>query len=132
MDPRENRSPDPRRVRRRIAVIALLAVLGATVYGDNRGLSPSGVASSVTGALRIGECLGRAASGFSRIVGDAATLGVLSGTVLSPMDPRLRHSILASVEGIREVCTSRPADPPVARCANRNLPAKKPVRCTRA
>jgi hypothetical protein len=120
------------RLGRRVLVVALAVILGATVYGDNRGFDRSGVASPVSGALRLGEDLGRTASGISRIAGEAVTLGVLYGTVLSRMDPGVRRSILAAVDEIREVCTGRPVAPLVSRCTAKKVPAKKAVRCARA
>jgi hypothetical protein len=132
MDRHHHAFPGRRRFRRRMGMIALAAVLGTTVYGDNHGLARSDVVSPVSRALGIGESLGRAASGFSRIAGEAAALGVLYGTVLSPMDPRVRRSILAAIDGIREVCTGRSAELPVSRCAARHPRAPKSVRCNRA
>ena len=124
--------PDRPRFRRRAAVIALAAILGATVYGDNGGFRRSPAVSPAAGALRIGATFGRAASAVARVARDAATLGILSGTVLAHMDPGVRRSILEAVNEIREVCSGRPPAPPATRCAVRKAPGKAPVRCSRA
>jgi len=120
------------RLGRRILVVALAVILGATVYGDNRGIGSAAIALPVSGAPTIREGLGRTISGLTRIVGETATLGILYGTVLSSLDPGVRRSILAAVHEVREVCTVRPAEPPVIRCAAKNPRAKKLARCTRA
>jgi hypothetical protein len=120
------------RLGRRILVVALAVILGATVYGDNRGIGSRAIAAPASGAPTIREGLDRTVSGLTRVVRETATLGILYGTVLSSMEPGVRHSILAAVHEVREVCTVRPTEPPVIRCAAKNLRAKKPVRCTRA
>ena len=110
--------------RRKGAALALAAIVGSTVYGDNRGAR---AASDTDG---FGRAVGRVASGWFRTAEEVASIGILSGTVLSRMDPGVRRTILAAVEGVREACTGR-TKPKVSRCA---LPrsAKKPVRCSRA
>jgi hypothetical protein len=134
MDRREEDFPVRNRLGRRIGVVALAAIVGATVYGDNRGYLASATTDPVSsGALQVGASLGGAVSGLARTAQDAVTLGILSGTVLARMEPGVRRSILAAVEGLREVCTGRPAPPSsVSRCTARDARAKTPVRCTRA
>jgi hypothetical protein len=110
--------------KRKSAAIALAAILGSTVYGDNPG------ARGAAGTGGFGRAVGRVASEWFRTAEEAASIGILSGTVLSRMDPGVRRSILAAVEGVREVCTRR-TKPKVSRCALPH-PTKKPLRCARA
>jgi len=110
---------------RRAGVIALAAIVGSTVYGDNRSLREAGAGGEPGGAL------GRAASAWIHAAENVASIGILYGTVLSRMEPGVRRSILAAVEGIREVCTAG-AKPAISRCAARRPPPKKPLRCSRA
>jgi hypothetical protein len=113
--------------KRRAALVALVAVIGATVYGDSRDLSGSSLTAPVAGAIRAGEAVGQ----WTRTVGNFASFGVLYATVLSGLDPAARRSILAAIDGVREVCTRRPAAT-VTQCAAKKSSAPKPVRCLRA
>jgi len=126
------RFPTRPRLGRRILLVALAAILGATVHGGDRGLDLCGNSAPASGSFRTRADLGHTLSALTRLAQDAATLGILSGTVLSRMDPGVRRSILAAVDEIPEVRTGRPATLPVTRCAAKNLPARKPVRCSRA
>lgn len=115
------------RWRRRAGAIALAAVVGSTVYGDNRGLRAPDPAAELGGAVR------RAASAWVDAAENIASIGILYGTVLSRMEPGVRRSILAAVEGIREVCTGTGSPKPgISRCATRRASPKKPARCARA
>ena len=114
--------------KRRTAVVALVAVIGATVYGDNRSLSGSGLAAPVAGAIRAGGMLGHWASAAASF----ASLGVLYGTVLSRLDPSVRRSVIAAIDGVREVCTGRRAAPALSRCAAAKTCPPRPPRCARA
>ena len=110
--------------RRKCAAVALAAIVGSTVYGDNPG------ARGAAGTDGFGRAVSRVASGWFRAAEEVASMGILSGTVLSRMDPAVRRTILAAVEGVREVCAGR-TKPKVSRCA---LPhsTKKLLRCARA
>ncbi len=132
MDRPDARFAASHRLRRRLLVLALAAILGATVYGGDRGLDLSGVAAPGSGSLRERADLGHTLSALTRLAQDATTLGILSGTVLSRMDPGVRRFILAAVDEVHEARTGRPAAPPVTRCAAKDLRARKPVRCSRA
>jgi hypothetical protein len=132
MDRRDVRLAASHRLRKRLLVVTLAVILGATVYGGDRGLDLSGFAVPGSDGLPSRADLGHTLSALTRLAQDAATLGILSGTVLSRMDPGVRRSILAAVDEIPEVRAGRPAAPPVTRCAAKNLRAGKPVRCSRA
>ena len=125
MDAQDRPAKSPR-WRRRAGIVALAAIIGTTVYGDNRG---SGISVPVS---RVGESLERAAWGWAQAARNAATFGVLYGTVLSRMEPGVRRSILAAFEGIREVCTGRRPEPPASRCSLKPVHPEKRVRCARA
>jgi len=131
MDAQDRPAKSPR-WRRRAGIVALAAIIGTTVYGDNRGLRGSGISVPVSGALRVGESLERAAWGWAQAARNAATFGVLYATVLSRMEPGVRRSILAAFEGIREVCTGRRPEPPASRCSLKPVHPEKRARCARA
>ncbi|HET7452897.1 MAG TPA: hypothetical protein VFL12_09160 [Thermoanaerobaculia bacterium] len=115
--------------KRRTALVALVAVIGATVYGDSRDLSGNGLAAPVAGAIRAGETVGR----WARTVENFASIGLLYATVLSGLDPAARRSILAAIDGAREVCTGRGPAAPVTQCAAaKKTGPRKAVRCARA
>ncbi len=118
---------DRRVWRRRTAALALVVVIGATVYGDNRSLSGSRLAAPVAGAVQAGHMVGL----WARSVGNAASIGVLYATVLSRLDPASRRSILAAIEDVRDFCTARRPPPAASRCAAKSR-GGKPVRCSRA
>ena len=120
--------------RRRIGIVAIALVIGATVSGDGRSVTASDVASPLVEALRAGSSLRHFASAWANAAEDMATVGVLYGTVLSRMDPNVRKSILAAVDGVYEVCTGHPvrsAQPPI-QCVAKQASPKKTLRCTRA
>jgi len=120
------------RQRRRIGVLALITVIGATAYGDRRPMAAADLGAPISGAIRLGTTIGDLGAGLSAAARNVASFGILYGTVVSRMQPGVRRSILAAVEGVREICTGNsPAPAPVSRCATRK-PSKTPQRCTRA
>jgi hypothetical protein len=120
--------------RRRIGIGALALVIGATVSGDSRSVTAKDLTASLSGALRAGSNLRHLASAWANEAEDLATIGVLYGTVLSRMDPKVRTSILAAVEGVYEVCTGHPirSSRTVIRCAAKPVSPKTAARCTHA
>jgi len=119
--------------KRRIGILALIAVIGATAYGDRRPMAAADLAAPISGAIRLGTTIGDLGVGLSAAARNVASFGILYGTVVSRMQPGVRRSILAAVEGVREICTGerRAVPAPVSRCATRK-PSRTPQHCTRA
>ncbi len=110
--------------RRRLGIATLAAVMGTTVSGDNRGVTASDLTKPFSHALDLARAWKTSAS-------DTLSFGILYGTVLSRMEPGMRRSFVAAVEGVRDLCTEHlPA--PVTRCTAKVSGAKKSVRCSRA
>jgi len=110
---------------RKLAVLALIGVMGATVSGETR--APGG-----SGALAPSASLSELASHWTASASHALTFGILYGTVLSRMAPDARQAIVAAVEGVREICAGQPAKPLPVKCSSTRCPSKTPARCTRA
>ena len=119
--------------RRRVGILALAAVVGATAYGDRRPMAAADLAAPISGAIRLGTTIADLGVGLSDAARNVASFGILYGTVVSRMQPGVRRSILAAAEGVREICTGhrRAAPVPVSRCAT-SKPSRTPQRCTRA
>ena len=120
-----------RQGKRRAGVLALAAVLGATAHGQSRSVTASALASPFAGAVRLGEELMDLGQGLSRAASHAASFGILFGTVVSRMEPGVRQSILAALDGTPEGKKPGAAAVPVSRCAAK-APVKKAPRCSRA
>ena len=116
--------------RRRIGILALAAVIGATAYGDRRPMAAADLGAPLSGAIRLGTTIGDLGLGLSQAARNVASFGILYGTVVSRMRPGVRRSILAAVDGVRELAGNRHAAAPLSRCATRKSPTTP--RCTRA
>ena len=114
--------------KRRAGVLALAAVLGATAHGQSRSVTAAALASPFAGAVSLGEKIIDLGQGLSTAASNAASFGILFGTVVSRMEPGVRKSILAAMDG-KPSASARAIQ--VSRCAAKS-PAKKATRCSRA
>lgn len=122
-----------RGLNRKIGVLALLAVMAATAYGDRRTAATEAFVSPFSGALQAGSAIQHAAFALTAAASHAARFGILYATVMSRFSPEVRRSLVAAVDGVREICTGarRPAVRPVAKCTAHRGTAPAP-RCSRA
>ena len=119
--------------KRRAGVLALAVVLGATAHGQSSSVMAGNFASPFAGAVSLGEKIMDLGQGLSSAASHAAVFGILFGTVVSRMEPGVRTSILAAIEGTPEGKKPSAGAPaiPVSKCAAK-APAKKAPRCSRA
>jgi len=119
---------------RRVAILALALIIGATVSGDSRGVSAGDLGASFAGALHASSSIGRLTAAWANTAHNVASFGILYATVLTRMEPGVRKSILAAVDGVYEICTGHAIRQarPVNRCAAKPTSPKKTIRCSRA
>jgi hypothetical protein len=122
-----------RQGKRRAGILALAAVLGTTAHGQSRPVTAAALASPLAGAVRLGEEIRDLGQALSTAASRAASFGILLGTVVSRMEPGVRDSILAEMEGAPQARKPSAGAPALnaSRCA-RKVPAKKAPRCSRA
>lgn len=117
---------------RKLGVLALLAAVGTTAYGDRRTAATDDLASPLAGAVRVGAAIQDAASASAAAARNLASFGILYATVMSRFSPEVRHSILSAVNGVRAIGAGRrPSSRPVQKCTARRGIAPAP-RCSRA
>jgi len=119
--------------KRRAGVLALAAALGATVHGQSRAVTAADFASPFAGAVSLGEKIIDFGRGLSTSANHAASFGILVGTVVSRLEPGVRKSILAEMEGAPEVKkpSAGASAPRISRCVAKSAEKKAPG-CSRA
>jgi hypothetical protein len=122
-----------RKGKRRAGILALAAALGATVHGQSRPVTAADLASPLAGAVRLGEKIIDFGQGLSSSANHAASFGILVGAVVSRLEPGVRKSILAEMEGASEVKKPSAGAPAlrVSRCVAKSAGKKAPG-CSRA
>jgi len=100
--------------KRRVGVLGLALVIGVT--SSDRAASSTGPLPPAAGNL-----------GF-------LASGILYGTVLSRMDPGIRKSILAALDGVSEAGAGSPSKPhrQPTRCGAARVCPSRTIRCSRA
>lgn len=118
--------------KRRFGILALMAVVGSTAGGQRRDVTVADLASPFRAAAQIGRKIGDLGASLSEAASDAASLGILYGTVMPKMESGMRRSILAAADGLSDTRKSAASPTPRAsRCVAKS-PVKKAPACSRA